>query len=91
MGSVTIRNLDDAIKRNARLRAAANGRSLEAELRLLLEQTYADARDDRAARIRAMSGREFIDHLISITRPGIDEDVFSPERVNKDDGPFHAD
>ena len=41
MGSVTIRNIDDAIKRNARLAAAANGRSLEAELRALLEKTYA--------------------------------------------------
>ena len=40
MGSVTIRNLDDAVKRNARLSAAANGRSLEGELRALLEKTY---------------------------------------------------
>ena len=40
MGSVTIRNIDDAIKQNARLRAAQNGRSLEAELRVLLERTY---------------------------------------------------
>lgn len=46
MGSVTIRNIDDAIKRNARLAAAANGRSLEGELRALLEKTYASAKPD---------------------------------------------
>lgn len=64
MGSVTIRNLDDAVKRNARLAAAAKGLSLEAELRALLERTYADANHDRAARLRAMSGAEFVEHLV---------------------------
>jgi plasmid stability protein len=64
MGSVTIRNLDDAIKQSARLAAARNGRSLEAELRALLVKTYGDADDERAQRIRAMSSREFVDHLI---------------------------
>ena len=66
MGNITIRNVDDAIKHNARLTAAKNGRSLEAELRALLERTYAPAKTDRAARIRAMSGKEFIDHLIAV-------------------------
>ena len=46
MGSVTIRNIDDTIKRNARMAAAANGRSLEAELRALLERTYAPTKRD---------------------------------------------
>lgn len=64
MGSVTIRNLDDRVKHNARLAAAANGRSLEAELRALLERAYADRDSDRAARLRAMSGAEFVEHLI---------------------------
>ena len=64
MGSVTIRNIDDAIKQSARLRAAANGRSLEAELRALLIKTYGDEDDERARRIRAMTGREFVDHLV---------------------------
>ena len=66
MGSVTIRNIDDATKQKARLAAAKNGRSLEAELRLLLERTYASADGERAARLRAMSGTEFVDHLIRI-------------------------
>lgn len=78
MGSVTIRGLDDAVKRNARLAAAANGRSLEAELRALLERTYADERDERAARLRAMSGREAIAHLIKVAN-GAGEGVFDDE------------
>jgi plasmid stability protein len=65
MGNLTIRNIDDVIHQNARLEAARNGRSLEAELRALLERTYAHRDDERAARIRAMSGKEFIDHLIA--------------------------
>ena len=77
MGSVTIRNIDDEVKRGARMVAAANGRSLEAELRDLLHRTYAKAGDDRAARIRAMSPREFIDHLV---RTADGTDLIIPER-----------
>lgn len=75
MGSVTIRNLDDGVKRNARMAAAANGRSLEAELRALLERTYADAAGANAARIRAMNGTAFVDHLIKVAN-GAGEGVF---------------
>lgn len=64
MGSVTIRNLDDAVKRNARLAAARNGRSLEAELRALLERSYRHEVSDRSAWLRAMSGAEFVEHLV---------------------------
>ncbi|MEH3047969.1 FitA-like ribbon-helix-helix domain-containing protein [Sphingomonas adhaesiva] len=64
MGSVTIRNLDDAVKQSARLEAARNGRSLEAELRALLERSYPPAANDRAAQVRAMSSDAFVDHLI---------------------------
>lgn len=66
MGSVTIRNIADEIKQAARLEAARNGRSMEAELRLLLERTYGSATQDRAARLRAMSGQEFVAHLIKV-------------------------
>ena len=88
MGSVTIRNIDEAIKQGARLAAARNGRSLEAELRALLQTTYAPGGNERASRIRAMSGKEFVDHLIAITRPGFEEDPFQPQRVSKTDDPF---
>ena len=78
MGSLTIRNVDDAIKQAARLSAAKNGRSLEAELRSLLARTYAPVEDEHAARIRAMSGKEFIDHLIAVAN-GAGEGVFDDE------------
>lgn len=78
MGSVTIRGLDDAVKHNARLAAAANGRSLEAELRALLERTYAVQQDERAARIRAMSGKEFVAHLVQVAN-GAGEGVFEDD------------
>ena len=36
MASITIRNLDDAVKMRLRVRAAGNGRSMEEEARLIL-------------------------------------------------------
>src|SRR6478672_4677039 len=36
MGSLTVRNLSEDVKKRLRLRAAANGRSMEEEIRLLL-------------------------------------------------------
>ncbi|MFA6219895.1 MAG: hypothetical protein WC692_08985 [Erythrobacter sp.] len=87
MGSVTIRNLDDAIKQSARLAAAKNGRSLEAELRALLERTYSDERTERVPNIHAMSGREAIEHLI---RVGGGAGIDLPERSNKTADPFDA-
>lgn len=39
MAQILIRNLDDAIVERLRARADANGRSLEAEMRYILEQS----------------------------------------------------
>jgi len=36
MASITIRNLDDKVKTRLRVRASANGRSMEQEARLIL-------------------------------------------------------
>lgn len=36
MASITVRNLDDDLKRRLRVRAAENGRSMEAEVREIL-------------------------------------------------------
>lgn len=66
MGSITIRNIDEAIKQGARLEGVKNGRSMEAEIRALLERTYRPARDERTARILAMSPREFIEHMVRV-------------------------
>ncbi|WP_309665860.1 FitA-like ribbon-helix-helix domain-containing protein [Tabrizicola sp.] len=38
MASITIRNLDDDLKRRLRVRAAEHGRSMEAEVREILRQ-----------------------------------------------------
>jgi phosphopantothenoylcysteine decarboxylase/phosphopantothenate--cysteine ligase len=43
MGSLTVRNIDEAVKKQLRLRAAANGHSMEEEIRLLLAEGAADA------------------------------------------------
>ena len=41
MGSITVRNLDEAVKNSLRLRAARHGWSMEQEVRLILQQTVA--------------------------------------------------
>lgn len=41
MASITVRNLDDEVKARLRTRAAENGRSMEAEARLILHETVA--------------------------------------------------
>ena len=38
MASITIRNLDDAVKTRLRVRAAGNRRSMEEEVRLILRE-----------------------------------------------------
>jgi phosphopantothenoylcysteine decarboxylase/phosphopantothenate--cysteine ligase len=43
MGSLTVRNIDEGVKKRLRLRAAANGRSMEEEIRLLLAEGAVDA------------------------------------------------
>lgn len=89
MGSITIRNIDEATKHGARLEGVRNGRSMEAEIRALLERTYRPAQDDRAARIRAMSGAEFVAHLVSVANGATLE---APERrVDEDRDVFGAD
>ena len=78
MGNVTVRRIDDVAQHNARLAAAANRRSLEAELRDLIERTYGPGRDDRAARLRALSGPEKIAHLRRVANGGDIERVLPP-------------
>ena len=40
MASITIRNLDEALKRRLRVRAAENNRSMEQEAREILREAY---------------------------------------------------
>lgn len=42
MANMTIRDLDDALKARLRVRAARNGRSMEAEVRAILSEALAE-------------------------------------------------
>jgi plasmid stability protein len=42
MASITIRNLEDALKRRLRIRAAEHGRSMEEEARRILQTALAE-------------------------------------------------
>lgn len=44
MASITIRNLDDGLKRRLRIRAAEHGRSMEEEAREILRQAVGGTR-----------------------------------------------
>ncbi len=44
MASITIRNLDEGVKRRLRVRAAENGRSMEEEARDILGRSVGEAR-----------------------------------------------
>jgi plasmid stability protein len=65
MARVLIRDLDDRTIEKLKLRAARNGRSLQAELQMIVERAAAvDAMDSRgvAARLRRkLSGRKHSD------------------------------
>jgi plasmid stability protein len=45
MGTMTLRGLDDDLKKRLRLRAAENGRSMETELREILRAALAEPAD----------------------------------------------
>ena len=47
MASITIRNLDDTVKAQLRVRAADNGRSMEEEARLILREAVGNKPDCR--------------------------------------------
>src|SRR5258705_10924595 len=49
MASITIRQLDDELKKRLRLRAASHGRSMEDEARVILRAAAATAGDASAA------------------------------------------
>ncbi|QRZ15580.1 plasmid stabilization protein [Paracoccus methylovorus] len=59
MASITIRNLDDGIKRRLRVRAAERGRSMEEEAREILRDAVGDQRPpmNLAQRLRARVAR----------------------------------
>lgn len=54
MGALTVRNLDDDVKRRLRMRAAENGRSMEAEARAILRAALLDEPPRRGFGTRAV-------------------------------------
>jgi len=60
MSTLTVRNLDEDLKIRLRIRAAENGRSMEAEVREILAQVLLDDEDETETQgmriIRALSG-----------------------------------
>ena len=65
MASMVIRNLSDDAKERLRQRAARHRRSLEAEVRLILERAAQETGPVEAA-------EPFPDWFIRMTRPGVD-------------------
>ena len=61
MASLTVRQLDDKLKRLLRLRAAKHGRSMEDEIRTILRNAAADdsknSREREMLRVLAMTPR----------------------------------
>ena len=56
MASITVRNLEEELKRRLRVQAAGNGRSMEEEVRVILRTALycqPQAQQDLAAAIRA--------------------------------------
>ena len=64
MPAVSVRNLDAGVKERLRVRAASNGRSMEAEIRAILIEAVSDPRQDAGLfanllqRIQATGGAE---------------------------------
>ena len=56
MASITVRNLDEGVKKRLRVRAADNGRSMEEEVRLILREAVEPetGKENLAATIRAL-------------------------------------
>ncbi len=67
MAQILVRNLDDSVVERLKTRAKANGRSLEAEVRLILEQSakvdMATARQHVMEIRKKLAGRKFTDSV----------------------------
>jgi len=87
MGSMTIRRIDDEFKNRLRQRAALHGRSVEGEVRHIL-QAELDRDDPKNYPVGTAPrpGESFVDHLIRITRPGFD--LEPPERQTDERQPI---
>ena len=76
MATLTIRDIDEALKRSLRIRAASRNRSMEEEARQILRAALLEAPNpdtDLAARIRAR-----FEGLGDVVLPGIEREAVRP-------------
>ena len=77
MATVTIRNLPDEVRKRLRKRAARAGRSMDAEMRLILAE--ASMAKERHASAEAL--RQWVDRLYGDQKPtGVVEDLIAERR-----------
>ena len=69
MASITVRNLDEGLKRRLRIRAAENGKSMEQEVRDILKDALGEevptGRDILSASLddESLPGKDFVDGI----------------------------
>jgi antitoxin FitA len=73
MGMLTVRNVDDEVIRALRIRAAKNGRSAEAEHRVILRQVLVPDEMEHVAELlrrrrESLAGRDFADNTDILRR-----------------------
>jgi phosphopantothenoylcysteine decarboxylase / phosphopantothenate---cysteine ligase len=83
MASLTVRQLDDKIKKLLRLRAARHGRSMEDEIRIILGQAALGQGAQQAAQPAAQAAGR--DALETNDPPAVDQPA-APPRVETNDG-----
>ena len=80
MASLVVRRLSEATKERLRQRAARHRRSLEAEVRAILERAV------RQTELPSAEAEPFPDWFLRMTRPGIDLDAAIDENRTPHDG-----
>ena len=80
MASMTIRNIDETVKKRLRLRAAENGRSLEAEARDILSRSAAVKQPSKHRK----TGLDLFDELRRVAERfgGVDLEPFPDETLH---------
>ena len=81
MASIIVRRLPEATKERLRQRALRHRRSLEAEVRAILERAAQEAE------VPDQSAERFPDWFIRMTRPGVDLDPALEENRGPHEGP----
>ena len=69
MASITIRNLDDGVKKRLRVRAAENGRSMEEEAREILQQSVTALTGMAEEKPKFRTGADLYDEIRAIVEP----------------------